>query len=257
VSELAALQGDFQDYLLRGDPAVEARVAGSARVPAQTRLAIYAGAYRGRLAEALAANYSALAKLLDEDFAELAQAYVASHDSPYFSIRCYGEDLARFLATEERYAAAPLLADLARWEWAMTQVFDAADASALDAAALSRVAPDAWAQLRFQWHPSVARLDLNWNAPQIWQALTEDGERPAAAVSTEPTPWLLWREGLTSYFRSLTATEAQALDAARRGWPFGELCELLCERLGDDEAPLAAATFLRGWVGAGLITAAA
>jgi hypothetical protein len=256
VKELAALQRDFQHYLLRGDPAIEARVAGSARVPAQVRLSIYGGAYRGRLAEALAANYSALAKLLDEDFAELAQAYVTSHDSPYFSIRYYGADLAGFLATEARYAAAPLLADLARWEWAMTGVFDAADAAPLDAAALARVAPDAWAQLRFQWHPSVTRLDLAWNAPQVWQALTEDTERPAAAVTAEPTAWLMWREGLTTYFRSLTPTEAQALDAARRGWPFGELCELLCERLGDDEAPLAAATFLRGWVAAGLITAA-
>jgi len=255
VKALAALQGDFQQYLLRGDPAIEARVTGTARVPASVRLSIYSGAYRGRLAEALAANYSALAKLLDEDFAELAQAYVAGHDSPYFSIRYYGEDLARFLATEERYAVAPLLAELARWEWAMTQVFDAADAAPLPAAQLAQVAPDAWAQLRFLWHPSVARLDLNWNAPQLWQALTEDSERPAAAVTAEATAWLLWREGLTTYFRSLSPTEAQTLDAARRGWPFGELCELLCERVGDDEAPLTAATFLRGWVGAGLITA--
>ena len=257
MSELAALQGDFQQYLLRGDPAIEARVTGTARVPAMMRLGIYGGGYRGRLAEALSANYSALAKLLDEDFTELAQAYVASHDSPYFSIRCYGEDLPGFLATQERYAAAPLLSDLARWEWAMTQVFDAADAAPLEAAALARVEPEAWAHLRFQWHPSVTRLDLEWNAPQVWQALTEDTERPAAALSAEPIPWLLWREGLTTYFRSLTATEAHALDAARRGWPFGELCELLCERVGDDEAPLTAATFLRGWVGAGMITATA
>jgi hypothetical protein len=257
VRELADLQAQLQQYLLRGDAAIAARVTGTARVPAGTRLEIYAGAYRGRLAEALAANYPALAKLLDEDFAELAQAYIAGHDSLYFSIRYYGENLADFLATEARYAAAPLLADLARWEWAMRAVFDAADAAPLAAAQLARVAPEAWAHLRFQWHPSVTRLDLEWNAPQFWQALTEDAERPAAAVSAEPTAWLLWREGLTTYFRSLSVTEAQALDAARRGWPFGELCELLCERLGEAEAPLAAASFLRGWVGAGMITAAA
>jgi hypothetical protein len=257
VSDLAALQGDFQQYLLRGEPAIEGRVSGSARVPAAARLAIYGGAYRGRLAEALGANYPALAKLLDEDFAQLAEAYVVSHDSPYFSIRYYGEDLARFLATEERYAGAPLLADLARWEWAMTQVFDAADAAPLEAAALSQVAPDAWALLRFRWHPSVTRLDLRWNAPQVWQALTEARERPAAAVTVEAAPWLLWRQGLTTYFRSLAPTEAQALDAARSGWPFGELCELLCETVGDEAAPATAASLLRGWVGSGLIIATA
>jgi hypothetical protein len=47
------------------------------------------------------------------------------------------------------------------------------------------------------------------------------------------------------------------LDAARSGWPFGELCELLCDELGDEQAPLQAATLLRGWIASGLIVSAA
>ena len=93
--------------------------------------------------------------------------------------------------------------------------------------------------------------------PQIWQALTEDAERPAAAFAAEPTQWLLWRQELTTYFRSLVATEAAVLDAARNGGPFGDLCELLCEQVGDAEAPARAATFLRGWIAAGLIVGVA
>jgi hypothetical protein len=253
VKPLADVQDDFQDYLLRGGTAVEAHVRGSARVPVTTRLGIYGGAYRSRLTEALASNYSAIAKLLDEDFQLLASEYVRTHDSPFFSVRYYGDDLARFLASHEDYAAAPLLAELARWEWAMTGVFDAADAQPLAHEVLASVAPERWAQLRFQWHPSVARVALHWNAPQIWQALTEDTARPPAAFATEPTQWLLWRQELTTYFRSLAAAEAAVLDAARSGWPFGELCELLCEKVGDAEAPVQAATFLRGWIAAGLI----
>ena len=66
MSTLARVQREFQDYLLRGDAAVEARVLGSARVPVATRLQIYAGAYRSRLAQALESNYPVLAKLLGE-----------------------------------------------------------------------------------------------------------------------------------------------------------------------------------------------
>jgi hypothetical protein len=253
MKPLALVQGDFQDYLLRGAAAIDEHVLGSARVPLATRLGIYAGAYRGRLAEALAGNYPALARLLDADFEPLASEYVRSHDSPFFSIRYYGDDLARFLASHEAYSGAPLLAELARWEWAMTSAFDAADAVPLTAEALGSVAAERWAQLRFQWHPSVTRLPLHWNAPQIWQALTAEVPRPAAAFAAEPTEWLLWRQELTTYFRSLAATEAAALDAARSGWPFGELCELLCKQVGDAQAPAQAATFLRGWIGAGLI----
>ncbi|HTT43834.1 MAG TPA: DNA-binding domain-containing protein [Steroidobacteraceae bacterium] len=251
--KLAHLQQDFQDYLLHGTGAVRAHVLGSARVDEDTRLGIYAHAYRSRLEEALSSNYPALAKLLDADFAALADAYVRTHDSPFFSIRYYGDDLAGFLGTREEYAGAPLLAELARWEWAMGAVFDAADATPLTQESLACLPPERWAQLRFAWHPSVARLALHWNAPQIWRALTEETPRPAAAFAAQPCQWLLWRQELGSYFRSLPEAEAAALDAARSGWPFAELCELLCEQLGAERAALEAATYLRTWVAAGLI----
>jgi hypothetical protein len=258
MSPLEQLQRDFQDYLLRGEGAVEAHVVGTERVPVAMRLAIYSDGYRGRLGEALESNYPALAKLLGPtDFERLANDYVSAHDSPYFSIRYYGNALPQFLAAHEDYAAAPVLAELAQWEWAMTSVFDAADATPIGDAALGRIPPQRWAQLRFGWHPSVQRLTLTWNVPQLWQMLTGDGERPAASLAAAPVPWMLWRQELTSYFRSLGATEASVLDAARSGWPFGELCELLCGEVGDVQAPLEAATLLRGWIASGLIVSAA
>jgi len=258
VSSLGGLQGDFQDYLLHGGGALERHVLGTQRVPVATRLGIYARAYRSRLAEALGSNFPALARLLGEaDFAVLAADYVRTHDSPFFSIRYYGDDLGNFLAAHEDYTAAPLLAELARWEWTMTGVFDAADARPLTHAELARIPPHEWAQLRFTFHPSVERLALHWNVPQIWQALTEERARPSAELNTAPQPWLLWREGLSTYFRSLPVTEASVLDAARTGWPFGEMCELLCEELGPTAASGHAATLLRGWVASGLITGAA
>lgn len=254
---LERLQGDFQDYLLRGGQAIAAQVRGNARVPIETRLGIYGNAYRLRLGEALGNNYPALAKLLGEaDFAALAEDYVREHDSPYFSIRYYGDALPDFLTRHENYVAAPVLAELARWEWAMTGAFDAADAEPLSHAVLSRLPPAHWAQLRFTFHPSLARLTLWWNVPQLWQAVNEDGERPAVELAPQGVEWLVWRRELSTFYRSLTGAEAQALDAARRGWPFGELCELLCDAVGEDSAAVEAATLLRGWVDSGLIIAA-
>jgi hypothetical protein len=256
MTPLAQLQGEFQDFLLRGT-SVERRVRGSARVPAATRLAIYGNAYRSRLADALAANFPGLAALLGEaDFATLAHDYVRTHDSPFFNIRYYGDALADFLARHEHYVAAPVLAELARWEWAMMGAFDAADAHPLTHEALAAHPPAHWAQLRLTFHPSLARLALLWNVPQLWQALSDAGERPPLELAAQPVPWLIWRRELSSYYRSLSLTEAAALDAARSGWPFGELCELLCDELGEQEAPVQAATLLRGWVDAGLIVAA-
>ena len=258
MSDLARVQGEFQEYLLRGARAIETRVAGSARVPIETRLGIYAGAYGSRLVDALAASYPALAALLgEEDFQALGAKYVHAHDSPYFSIRNYGDALEAFLGTHADYAEVPLLAELARWEWLLCAVFDAADAEPLAAAALARVAPGDWPELRFTFHPSVRRAALRWNAPQVWKVLTEGGERPELRVASEPVEWLAWRQDLTNYFRSLAPGEAQTLDAARKGAAFGELCELLAASHGAERTAAEAAARLARWLGDGLIVAAA
>jgi hypothetical protein len=258
VSDLARLQGEFQEYLLRGTRAIEARLVGSARFALETRLGIYAGAYGSRLIDALESSYPALAALLgEEDFRTLGAHYVRAHDSPYFSIRNYGDALEEFLGTHADYAGVPLLAELARFEWTLCAVFDAADAEPLSGAALAHIAPADWAQLRFTFHPSVRRVALAWNAPQLWKALTGSGERPQLRVVAEPVEWLAWRQDLKTYFRSLEPTEAAALDAARKGRGFGELCELLAAAHGAGQAPAQAAALLAGWLGAGLIVAAA
>lgn len=257
MSDLARIQGEFQEYLLRGARAIEEHVVGSARVPVATRLGIYAGAYGSRLIDALESSYPALAALLgEEEFRILGAKYVGAHDSPYFSIRNYGDALAEFLSAHADYADVPLLAELARWEWMLCAVFDAADAEPLTAAALARLPPADWPQLRLRFHPSVRRLALSWNAPQLWQALTDGAERPELRVVAEPIEWLAWRQDLTTYFRSLAAGEAAALDAARNGRSFGELCELLAATHGTERAPAEAATLLAGWLGGGLLIAA-
>ena len=220
-------------------------------------MSIYAHAYRSRLLEALEANYPVLAKLLGEtDFEALGTQYVRAHDSTFASIRYYGHRLPQFLSEQAGYRTAPLLAELARWEWAMTEVFDAADAAPLDPGALALIAPEQWAELRFEWHPAQRSLDLAWNVPPIWKALTQDTDRPPAELSPEPTRWLLWRHDLHTWFRSLSPLEAIALEAACKGEPFGELCVRLCAYVGEVEAPARVAGFLREWVSSGLIIAA-
>jgi len=258
MSRLPQIQSDFQSYLLHGDRAVEAHVVATERVPIATRLSIYGDGYRSRLIEALQSNFPVLSELLgEEDFSALGTAYVSTYDSTFFSIRHYGDALAGFLGSEAHYAGAPVLAELACWEWAMTEVFDSADATPLGPSDLALVAPQEWAELRFDWHPSVRRLSLAWNAPQIWKAVTDKVETPEVTLNDKPVQWLLWRQELRTYFRSLQHAEAAVLDAARHGVRFGELCALLCDHFGEAQAPGKAAEFLRGWVESGLLTASA
>jgi hypothetical protein len=254
VTRLAHIQDAFQRFLIQGDPAIEAHIVGTQRVPVATRLGIYGDGYRSRLIEALQATYPVLAELLgEEDFQRLADAYVRTHISTFASIRFYGDELAEFLAADADYSQAPVLAELARWEWALAGAFDALDAAPLGVGAFAQLPPEEWAQLRLNWSPTVHVLQLEWNVAELWKAVTDEQERPEPALAAQPGSWLLWRHELQIYFRSLEADEAATIAAARAGECFGDLCVLLCAQHEENEASLRAASLLRGWVHSGLI----
>ena len=264
MSRLPDIQEAFQRFLLAGDSGIESHVVGTQRVPVETRLEIYGAGYRSRLIEALQSSFPVLANLLGEtDFESLAARYVEAHESTFFSIRYYGDQLADFLAGDAHYSQAPILVELARWEWAMAAAFDAADAEPIGSSAFAQLAPEDWAQLRFEWSPSVQVIELEWNAPQLWKAVTEETERPDPSLSLEPgqnpqpKSYLIWRRDLQLYFRPLAQAEAAVIAASRAAHSFGELCVLLCEHLDESEAAQHAAGFLRGWVESGLIVGVA
>jgi hypothetical protein len=254
MSGLETIENDFQSFLLKGSADIEQRVVGTQRVPIATRLAIYGNAYRSRLIEVLEGHYPAVLALLGADnFNAMGCAYVQAHDSNFASVRFYGGALGDFLAVHPDYASRPWLAELARFEWAMAAVFDAADANPIGVEALGRIAPEDWAELGFDLHPSVRRLDLLWNAPALWRAVTDAQPHPVPDAQAHPIPWLLWRHKLQIFYRPLTPLEVEALEGVRQGRSFGGVCTALCTALDEEQAPGQAAAFLREWVESGMI----
>jgi hypothetical protein len=251
---LRELQLDLQRHLLGEDSAVTAAIVDAPPLPAANRLAIYRNAYQVRLIDALHDTYPILHGLLgDEAWLAMGEAYVAAHPSVFRSIRWYGGDLADFLARCPPYADEPILAEVALLEWTLAEVFDAQDAEALPRAALAGVAPAAWGDLTFQFHPSLRRLELNWNTTAVWKAMSADETPPRPELGTAPAPWLLWRQDLQNYFRSLSGVESAALDAALRGRSFGEICGDLSTLLPLEEIPAAAAGLLGSWADSGIL----
>ncbi len=182
---LAELQRQFQQHVLAGDLAVTRQINASANVPAPTRLAIYADAYRLRLIEALGGNFPRLQQWLgDEAFAAIARRYIDSHPSAARSIRWYGAALSACL--ELSHPLQPWLADLAQWEWLIAAAFDGRDAAALDSAVLAEVPPDQWPTLRFEFHPSMQRIVLQHERTGAVQGADggDVGARAAGARAT-------------------------------------------------------------------------
>jgi hypothetical protein len=251
---LRELQQDMQRHLLGEESSVTAAIVDAPPLRAADRLAIYRNAYQVRLIDALHETYPVLHGLLgDEAWIELGQAYVAAHPSVFRSIRWYGRELSEFMAGRVPYSDAPILSEVALLEWTLSEVFDATDAPSLQRVDLSAVEPAAWGSLTFHFHPSLRRLTLSWNTAAVWKAMSIDETPPGPEPSDAPVQWLLWRQNLQNYFRSMNAVESAALDAALRGSDFAQICEGLGALLPQEEIPAAAASLLGAWADSGII----
>ena len=239
--------------MLRGDAAIAAAVNGTPAVPAATRLAVYANAYRIRLAEALAANMPQLRELLgEEEFGAVADRYIDEHPSRFASVRWFGDRLAQEL--ERSHAGQPWVAELARWEWALAASFDAHDTATVGIDSLATVAPGDWGELRLEFHPSVQQLALRTNAQALFKALSEERTAPQPELLERPQPWLLWRQDLKTQYRSLDAAETAALAVVSGSGTFGDMCETLCDWHDAEAVPLVAAGMLKRWIVEELVT---
>lgn len=249
---LRQLQQRFQRYVLHGVRDIAPHIAGGETSGA--RLAIYSDAYRLRLIEALQTDFVALrAAMGDAEFAIMARAYIDAHPSTHPSLRHYGRELAAFLTHDDRYRARPVLAELAAFDWALTEAFDAPDAAVMTLDVLAALPPERWPGMRLLPHPSLIRLDLHWNAPAMWKAADAAAPLPNPEQARDAVAWAVWRQALQTYFRSLSPAEAWALDAARAGHEFAAVCEGLCEWIDPTDAAAHAAGLLKQWVGDGML----
>lgn len=241
-----------------GNTLSTAWVSRGGRATPEIRLSVYIRAYVGRLREVLANDYPAvLAAIGEACFSRLADAYISANPSQYFSLRDFGRHFPGFVSSMQQQDASlrdmPWLGELALFEWTLGEAFDAADIPVLTQQELAAIPCQAWPELRFAVHPSVHRLDLEWNIPEMWQALTPDEPVRVTAVHDTASPWLVWREQLVTRFRSLQADEQLALDVLRGGGCFSEMCEMLATLLAEDGVPLRAASLIKNWIAQGLL----
>ncbi len=252
--DLAQLQKKFQRAILQPDIPVPDFIAGEGAMQGFT---VYRSAYRLRLADALKVDFPHLYRWLGEEaFTNMAGEFIAACPSRYPSIRWYGGQLPSFLQTRPLWSRQPQLAEMARFEWALGEAFDCADAQPLTDDALMTLAPSSWPKLVFRFHPSIRLLDLTYSVAQVWKAFQENTPLPPCRPSARPVTWLIWRRELKTFFRSLKEPEAHALQSALEGSNFAGICEGLSHWQDGTNAAEKAALMLRQWLDEGLIVEA-
>ncbi len=254
---LRELQTAFKRHLMERDSAIAEHIAVTGDLDVDTRLAIYGNAYYARLIESLEQDYEAIHVLLgDDDFTELCQRYIETYPSKFYSLRWFGQYMSEFLAGHEPYDKHPYLRELAVFEWTFIEAFDAADAPIASETDAAQVPPDKWPGLKIILHPSVHWFEYEWNILPVWKAATsEELSMPELVSLPQKAHCVVWRQELMTQYRTMENEELIMLCGARENKCFAELCESLTQfDIDPEQVPVRAATILKTWLAAGMIT---
>lgn len=189
-----------------------------------SRIGIYAEAYFSRIAGSLAVDFPALRRLLgEESFLRLAADYLKEHPSRYFSIGEIGRSLGAFAASHPLSDEFPMLADLARFEWAMIEAFHAPLAAPSDRSRWAMLDEADWAAAQFVFEPALVLFSSEWPVSEL-RSQTIDGDGRDLQARAE---FLIWRRGGVVMSRRAAPAEARLLRSLMNGQPLETALEEL------------------------------
>lgn len=241
--------------------------AGDDRLGAIERLDIYANMYFYRLLDCLREDFPKTAAAAGAaGFHNLVTDFLLRHPSTHPSLRELGRPLAGFIAGHPAAAERSWLPDLARLEWARTDLFDAPDATPAGRDTLAAIPPDRAGEAVIRTVPAVVLLRCAHDVAALWRALgdaagpAQAGEAPAAIpldletrATGRKTTVRVWRQGAVVFHRRIDDDEAAALEAVLAGESLERLCQRAAAGWSPERATARVGRLLQGWLDDGLI----
>lgn len=242
----ASVDGDLRS-------AGESLVRGDARLAALDRVDIYANMYFYRLLDVLRTDYPALSAVIgDTAFHNLVTDYLAVFPPEHFSLRYAGSRLATLLEEHPVSTEFPYARDLARFEWAHHDAFDAVDDQPIGVQDLAAISPDHWPELVFGLTHSLVVLDLDWSVAPLADAVRDGSTLPDPLA--DPCSVRVWRQDGQVWHRTIARSEAKALRAIAAGATFDEICTEAAGAVESDAVSFVT-SWLRTWIADGLLIA--
>jgi hypothetical protein len=234
------------------DPAdVDRVILPSKTLTAVERVGVYQGMYLLRMIEALEGDYPAVAHFLgDEEFAEVVTRYVAAHPSTSYSFNRLGERFPEFLRESRGVRKKSFVADLARLELAVTEVFDAPESPAWPADAVAKVPHDDWptAVLR----PIAAfRLGAFAHPVNAYLQSVKEENHDHPDVGRKASWVAVWRKRHEVWRLDLSKPAHDFLAALAKGRPFGKAVATTARGLQGNPGDQLF-RWLRDWVAEGM-----
>jgi hypothetical protein len=171
MPSLLELQLQLRRAVLGGDTAALGAAIRDDGLDPPARLRIYRNHAFATLGAVLEGNFPVVCRLVDKGFfTYAAHEYLREHPPHSRCLVEYGADFADFLAGFAPCMNLPYLADVARFEWAISMAATVREAAPLPVEALAAVPPEKAADLALRLQPSVSYFASGWPIDTIWQA---------------------------------------------------------------------------------------
>jgi hypothetical protein len=240
MPSLRELQQGFSAAVFADDLHFSAQIHGTGDLNGEQRLGIYRNNTVANFTDALRITYPVVCRLVGEGFFRYAAAqYIARTPSISGDLQDYGGTFPEFLRTFEPAASLPYLADVASLELAQEQVFYAPESDVLDTAALARVPPERYGELRFSLNPAGRLLTSPFPVLRIWEVNQDayDGEQSVDLQAGGVELLVIRQRNLDVEIQNLTAGEFALLEALQEGDDFATACEKTLQAQPDFDLP--------------------
>ena len=247
-----ALRSEAVTAEYRGD--VSHVVTPSQTLTSAERAGVYRGMYLQRLQEALESDYPVVRDWLGElQFVRLATGYVREYPSRSYTLNRLGDHLPAYIESLPEFEHRSLLLDLARFELAVTEAFDAEETPPLNEEAIAAVPEDAWETARLEPIAAMRRLTLDHPVDRFKEADRDGLDYPAPA--TETTHIAVYRREYRVFWMKLSEPAFGLLNALAESAPLGEALEQSMLSGGAEEEALSG--WFQDWLRAGLFRSVA
>jgi hypothetical protein len=247
IDSLPEIQAIMRDVLRREVPLTEdpeqqaiaeSLVRGNERLSSTEQLNIYREQFFLRHVDSLVDDFPGVIELVGEDtFDLLARAYLRKHPPDSFSLRDLSIQFPGFLRTQTQLEHVGLAADMADFEWALLETFDAGSLPALDPAILSSLGEDDWDRAILTLDPSLKLLHLRYPVHELRPRLIDDEEvdTPELPESSGDVYLAVYRHVLRITWYPLERQAWQTLQQIQAGKPLSEALDVVAEQLCEEE----------------------
>jgi hypothetical protein len=217
------------------------------------RVGVYHGMYLMRMEEALETDYPVIRYHLgDHQFSHLVREYVQHYPSTSYTLNRLGDHLPRFFL-EDEWPQGEFLHDLARLEFAMTEVFDEEESPVLGADELEAVSPETWETARLRPIAAFRLLAFKHDVVRNLVAFHED--RPSPEARRRASWVALYRRDYSVLRLELSRAEHDLLRAIVDGTSLGESLAAAASTTKGSRQQARIFRWFRTWISEGIFTA--